>query len=124
MEQSSTYVYKDPCQEGYVRCYMSKKEYNKLFPHYKLNWASYNEYYVSDTKILIQRFTEPFAKVIVTLLMPINIFMYGWIECKRDLKRFWWEKKFGAFSSQGFWKDGIESDVKRYSELVSILKTK
>lgn len=113
------YVYKNPLKNGYKQFKLSKKQHNEIFKHGKLRWIDRCEYYYNDNDILIHKFASLFAKILVTVMFPINILMYGLKNFKEiitEYKEMYNEKKYGSFVS-----DSIPSNADTYKKVIDII---
>ncbi len=116
------YKYKDRIEDGYKRFYLTKKEHNKLFPKRKVKWIFKYEYYISENRIILDKFTSLRAKIFNVVMFPVVIFLEGFLNFKdiaRDYKKMFNEKKYGSFSS-----DYVQVGCDTYDEVKKLLDSK
>ena len=119
MSDKYKYVYKNPEDLGAKRVYLTKRQHNKLFEHRQIHWAQRYEYYLSDKKFEMQRFTSLPAMILSLVLFVPGVIFYGPANIKEilsDYKKLLNEKKYGRFSGDDIW---VTSDG--FSEIVDAL---
>ncbi len=110
------YKYEDPLTQGYKQFKLTKKQHNKLFKYRQIKWRDRYEYYYNDKYILLYRFTNWKAIILITLLFPVILLLEGLLDYKetiKDYKGMYNQKKYGAFSS-----DSVPSGTDTYVELI------
>lgn len=116
---TATYVYVDPLSNGYKRFFLAKKQHNELFKYDQLHWFTRYEYYISDDRIIVNRFTHPVAIAINLILFPLSLLLHGMVNFKEswtDHKKLLNEKKHGSFLSEIVW--ARTNTYKKIAEIV------
>ncbi len=111
-----TYQYKNPIENGYTRIYIPRKQWNKLYPHAKLHWSQYNEYYINENSLLVHKFYCIYVGYLNLLLFPCNLLVYGILnykEVKLDTLKLLNQKKYGSFSSYTIWKSKYTPELEK-----------
>lgn len=109
-----TYQYENPIENGYTQIYIHRKQWNKLYPHAKLHWSQYNEYYINENSLLVHKFYCIYVGYLNLLLFPCNLLVYGILnykEVKLDTLKLINQKKYGAFSSNILWKSKFTPEL-------------
>lgn len=121
------YEFKYTKENGYQEATLSNKLQDKLFEYRKSSWKYKYIFFVNNEKNIIEmcRFTPTYLKVILTLMYPLFVLVYGFgniKEMNREYSNMWHEKERGKFSGDTIFKQGIDSDF--YEELLANLKFK
>jgi hypothetical protein len=118
----SKYIYKNPLENGYKQFKLTRKQHNELFKFRKLKWTDKYEYYYNDKNILIHKFASISVIILVTVLFPINLLLYGLKDINEiieEYKKMYNQKKYGSFVSDSIW-----SNTDTYKEIISIINNK
>lgn len=112
------YKYDNPLDNGHKKFTLSRKQHNVLFKNRKIKWSDKYEYYYNENHVILHRFTNIFAKIILTLAFPIMIIIHGFGNLKElidEYKRLYREKKYGSFVSDHISKGSLKYDDIMYA---------
>lgn len=107
------YKYITPESQGLTKIKVTKENHNKVFTYRKrtffksLIWKY--EYFADDKKIRVENVPTFLAKVLVILLFPLHLIIYGTSNYKdviSDTKKLLNARKYGSFAS-----DTVEGDL-------------
>ncbi|UPW42608.1 hypothetical protein BAHKABFF_00058 [Salmonella phage CF-SP1] len=96
------YKYKNPCDEGFIRIPVTRRQHNKMLPNRKQKFGAKIEYYWHpETNIFeAQYFRSAWMKfLLITLMFLPSIVMQGFPETIRDTGNMIHERKRGKFSA-------------------------
>ncbi|HID1691157.1 TPA: hypothetical protein ACXF76_003697 [Escherichia coli] len=99
------YKYKNPCDDGFIRIPVTRRQHNKMLPSRKQRFGAKIEYYWHPEKNILeaQYFCSAWWKVILILVMFIPaIFMQGFPETIRDTGDLIHERERGKFGADRF----------------------
>lgn len=114
------YIHKNPLEQGYKQFKLTEKQHNKLFPKRQIKWNDKYEYYYNDQGIVLQRYGNWKAVIVVTILFPIYLLLEGlsnYKELIKEYKGMYNQKKYGSFTSDYIW-----SGTDIYNEIMKIIK--
>lgn len=115
-----TYEYKNLKLNGYIKFNIPKKEHNKIFKNFKLNFFEKAEYYYSKNNeiIVVQKYLNKFAIFIEVVLFPVSLLFFGLSNFKdicNALKKTIHQKKYGSFIQESLFKQSEE-----YSKILTL----
>ncbi|PKB90934.1 hypothetical protein A8A01_03240 [Ewingella americana] len=96
-----SYQYVSPCEKGFIRIPVTRKQHNRLLPNRKQKFGAKVEYYWhAETNIMeAQYFCSWYMKfLLITVMFFPSILMSGAPETIRDIGNLIHEKKRGKFS--------------------------
>lgn len=99
------YKYKNPCDDGFIRIPVTRRQHNKMLPNRKQRFGTKIEYYWHPEKNILeaQYFCSAWWKVILILVMFIPaILMHGLPETIRDTGNLIHERERGKFGADRF----------------------
>lgn len=112
------YKYKRPKGK---RMSISRKLHNEYLPTRKISFIKSlfvrYDYYVSDSGITIEKLIRLSGKLYNTLLIPFYILTVGVPDTYDEIKKMWWQKKYGSFSV-----DHIGTYSKDYERFFNLVK--
>lgn len=118
------YQYINPCEKGFIRIPVTRKQHNKMLPNRKQKFGAKIEYYWNpETNIFeTQYFCSAWMKfLLITFMFLPSIIMQGLPETIRDTGNLIYERKRGKFSADRAWlnsqktTDGeLELFIKKY----------
>jgi len=98
------YEYKYSKEDGYTKVKIPKRVLKKVMPYRQQWWTVSPTCYVKDSwgqeRIEIHLYNSLMGKTVSVLVLPLSIILYGWFESKDSLKRFLFDKKYGAFVTE------------------------
>lgn len=100
------YVYKNPLEQGYKQFKLTKKQHNKLFTKRQIKWNDKYEYYFNDQGVVLQRYGNWKAIIVVTILFPGYLLLEGLSNYKqlvKEYKEMFNQKQYGVFTSDYIW---------------------
>lgn len=100
------YKYINPCDKGFIRIPVTRKQHNKLLPNRKKKFGAKIEYYWNpETNIFeAQYFCSAWMKfLLITFMFLPSIIMHGLPETIRDTGNLIHERKRGKFSADRSW---------------------
>lgn len=115
----SKYQYKDPLTSGYKRFELTKKKHNTLFKHRQIKWADKYKYYYNEKEIILHKFVNVKAVLLMTILFPLVVVLGGVINFKEifnDTKELYRQKERGSFSG-----DHFQSKTDTYDKIMKII---
>ncbi|MDH1171421.1 hypothetical protein [Pantoea agglomerans] len=101
-----SYVYINPCEKGFIRVPVTRRQHNKLIPARKQKFGAKIEYYwLPERRIFeAQYFCSLWMKAVLIVFMFIPaVFMQGIPETIRDIGDLIHERKRGKFSADSSW---------------------
>ena len=107
-------------KQGYTQFKLTKKQHNKLFPKRKIKWLDRYEYYYNEHLIILHRFANTKGIIVITLLFPISVLLYGFSNIKDvldELKHAYNQKKYGSFTS-----DSVPKGSELYQNIMDAIK--
>lgn len=117
-----TYKYINPCEKGFVRVPVTRRQHNRLLPNRKQKFGAKVEYYwLAESGTFEAHYLCSFwMKVALIIFMFIPaVFMQGLPETIRDIGDLIHERKRGKFSGDKSWlKD------ERDAELLAFINSK
>lgn len=90
------YTYEKPSGSEYK---ISLKEWNKVFGNRGRPCFVYVVAYVDGDTIITHYYYRLLAKIVITLLYPLIVVTDGYKDAGRQVKRSWFDKATGDFSS-------------------------
>lgn len=115
----NNYIYKSPLEQGYKQFKLTKKQHNKLFKNRLIKWCDRYEYYYNNNEVILHRFGNWKAIIIQTILFPVYLLLYGYIDIKDEFKEIYNQKKYGAFLS-----DSVTNGSNLYKEIIENINNK
>lgn len=110
-----TYQYINPCDKGFVRVPVTRRQHNRLMPNRKQRFGAKIEYYwLPESGIFeAQYFCSAWMKAVLIIFMFIPaVFMQGIPETIRDTGDLIHERKRGKFSADRSWlKDERDAEL-------------
>lgn len=100
-----TYEYINPCEKGFLRIAVSRKQHNQMLPNRKQRFGAKVEYYWQPEKKIFeaQYFCATWMKIpIIAVMFVPAILMNGIPETLRDTGDLIHERKRGKFSADRF----------------------
>lgn len=97
-----TYKYVNPCEQGFVRIPITRKQHNRLLPNRKQKFGAKVEYYYLTENNIIeaQYFCSWWMKaILITVMFFPAILMQGVPETIRDIGNLIHERERGKFSA-------------------------
>ncbi|WP_336747863.1 hypothetical protein [Pantoea vagans] len=117
-----SYVYINPCEKGFIRIPVTRRQHNKLIPNRKQKFGAKIEYYwLPESRIFEAQYFCSFwmkAALIIFMFIPA-VFMQGIPETIRDIGDLIHERKRGKFSSDRSW-----LSIGRDDELLNFIVSK
>lgn len=111
------YVYKKPKGK---RVSITRKQHNKLLTNRRLSFIKSLfikcDYYVDESGITIEHRVRFLCKLLNTMLIPIYILKARLPENYDEIKRMWWQNKYGSFA-----KDHIRINSNTYNEFLNLV---
>ncbi|RRW77643.1 hypothetical protein EGJ48_03600 [Pantoea dispersa] len=117
-----TYEYINPCEKGFIRVPVTRRQHNRLLPNCKQKFGAKVEYYWKQDGGIFeaQYFCSLWMKVVLIVFMFIPaVFMQGIPETIRDTGNLINERKRGKFSADRSW---LKDD--RDAELLEFINSK
>lgn len=118
------YKYVNPCEKGFIRIPVTRKQHNKILPNRKQKFGAKVEYYWHPEANIFeaQYFCSAWMKfLLITFMFLPAIVMQGLPETIRDTGDLIYERKRGKFSADRTWMnsqkttDGeLELFIKKY----------
>lgn len=100
------YKYINPCEKGFIRIPVTRKQHNKMLPNRKQKFGAKIEYYWNpETNIFeAQYFCSAWMKfLLITFMFLPSIVIQGLPETIRDTGNLIHERKRGKFSADRSW---------------------
>lgn len=116
----TSYTYVNPCENGYDKISLTKKQHNQLFSKRQTGWKDKYEYFISADEFLMHRYTSLVVKALNVVIYPLNILCAGINninELNIEYRRMFNEKACGAFSG-----DNVFAGSDKYKEIESLIK--
>lgn len=116
------YQYTNPCEKGFVRVPVTRRQHNRLLPNRKQRFGAKVEYYwLAESGIFeAQYFCSIWMKIVLIIFMFIPaVVMQGLPETIRDIGDLIHERKRGKFSADRSW---LKDD--RDAELLEFINSK
>ncbi|MGC1098518.1 hypothetical protein WKH53_14470 [Pantoea agglomerans] len=101
-----SYEYINPCEKGFIRVFVTRRQHNKLIPNRKQKFGVKIEYYwLPERRIFeAQYFCSLWMKTVLIVFMFFPaVFMQGIPETIRDIGDLLHERKRGKFSADRSW---------------------